>query len=164
MTRKVLFFLVGIIAVILILIISFLFYFGKNFGSNHRRNYFVEGEFVGFNESNDEEFFSLTVTSTSKEEFQKADGINVVHDKYTNTYFSLTMYYQVNNNEEKYYLTFKNLTAYGTPIMYKDDLGNYITPNNRDNQSNAAAEPDYSININYKNDRENMAYVYLAKK
>lgn len=103
------------------MIINLLFYYSKNFGRNHRTNHFVEGEFVGINTSNKEEVSYMSVSLISKEEFINSFGINVLEDKYKKTYFKLTLYYQINEGENVY-IELKNLTAYGTPISYKDDF------------------------------------------
>lgn len=144
------------------MIINLLFYYSKNFGRNHRTNHFVEGEFVGINTSNKEEVSYMSVSLISKEEFINSFGINVLEDKYKKTYFKLTLYYQINEGENVY-IELKNLTAYGTPISYKDDFGNYITPKNRDNQSNEDSS-DYYLNVNYKNNELEKAEVYLFRK
>ena len=121
MKKKIFYVSISVFVIILIMIFSLLFYYGKNFGRNHRTNHFVEGEFVGINTSDEDEVFYMSVSSISKEEFINSLGINVLQDKYKKTYFKLTLYYQ-SNEEEKVYIELKNLTAYGTPISYKDDF------------------------------------------
>ncbi len=96
--------------------------------SIHRRNYFVEGEFFGVNEYNKEEKFYFTVLEISKNEYENAQGINVVNDIYKKKYYSLKLYYVVNQSDEKNYITFLNLKDYGSPITYKDDNHNIIRP------------------------------------
>lgn len=130
-----------------IVIFGFLYIYGKNFGKHHRTNHFIEGEFVGVNESNNEEVFTFTVTLISKEEFNLADGINVVHDQYKDLYFILELYYQVSNNEEKTYITFNNLIGSGTPLKYVDDLDIEIYPLNKPKIDNKDYEPDYQLSI-----------------
>ena len=130
-----------------IVIFGFLYIYGKNFGKHHRTNHFIEGEFVGVNESNDEEVFTFTVTLISKEEFNLAAGVNVVHDQYKDLKFILELYYQVSNNEEKTYITFNNLVGSGTPLKYVDDLYIEIYPLNKPKIDNKDYEPDYQLSI-----------------
>lgn len=135
--KKTLFIMLGVFC--LFLFGAFAFY-ARNLGWNHRTNHFIQGEFVGVNESNDSEVFYFTVTSISKDEFASSEGINVVYDNYLKKHFILSLYYQVNGSEEKTHVNFKNLNAYGSPISYKDDYGSYMTPWNKPNQSKPLEE------------------------
>ncbi len=101
-------------------------------GTGHRRNYFVEGEFSGYNLHKIEEVYYLTVTEISKSEYESSQGINVVHDIFKKKYFSLELYYVVDQSNEKNFLTFSNLKDYGTPIRYRDDNRYVIVPFCRD--------------------------------
>lgn len=137
----------------------------RNYGSNHRTNYFLEGKFSGVNSYNSDEVFYLTVTNISKEEYSAANGKNVVKDEYKKKYFSLDLYYLAGNNDEKNYLTFSNLNHFGTPISYIDDSGNYITPMIMDSDALFDSKNCiYNLILNYKPDSDSHAFVYMYFK
>ena len=135
-----------------------------NLGVNHRNNFFVEGEFVGVNSYNEEEEFYFTVKSISKDEYEESDGINVFFDDFKKEYFSLELYYIFDSN--KTYLEFKNLKSYGTPLRYEDDNKNYIIPllNTNNNKDYNCPTYQYNLDLNYKMDNQNYAFVPVKKK
>ncbi|MCR5786253.1 MAG: hypothetical protein K6G28_00935 [Acholeplasmatales bacterium] len=102
----------------------------------------------------------------SKDKFDSSNGLNVVFDKYKKAYYSLQLFYE--NDSERYQIDFMNLTSYGTPISYKDDNKNHITPFISDNNSPISGEVIYSLEIQRScfeveptNSKENIAYIYI---
>lgn len=135
-----------------------------DYGANHRTNFFVEGEFVGVNSRNEDEEFYFTVKSITKDEYDAANGINVVFDDFKKEYFSLELYYIIESN--KTYLEFKNLKSYGTPLRYEDDHKNYIIPllNTHNNKDYNTPKCVYNLDLNYKMDNHTYAVVHLERK
>ena len=86
----------------------------------HRRNYFVEGEFSGLNVYNTNEKYYLSVSEISQEEYETAQGINVVNDVYKKKYYALDLYFIVGQSDEKNDIVLLILKDYGTPIRYED--------------------------------------------
>lgn len=88
----------------------------------HRRNYFVEGEFSGLNVYNTNEKYYLSVSEISQEEYETAQGINVVNDVYKKKYYALDLYFIVGQSDEKNDIVLVNLKDDGgVPIGYRDD-------------------------------------------
>ena len=131
-----------------------------HFGSNHRNNFFVAGEFEGINDREPHEKFHLVVTEISKDEYKAAKGINVVCDEYTKLYYYLELSYY--DGDKKIELEYKNLTVYGTPFEYEDDYGNILTPMRNDfAHGNEPGQNYYVLNQNYKMNRDNYAFVRM---
>ena len=142
---------------------------GSCYTNHHQNNYFVEGDFFGVNEYNQDEKFYFSVKLIIKDEFDSSSGLNVVFDKYKKTYYSLQLFYE--NDSERYQIDFMNLNPYGTPISYKDDNKNNITPFTSDNNSFISGEAIYSLEIQRScfeveptNSKENIAYIYMRFK
>ena len=145
--------------------------FSSCYMNHHQNNYFVDGEFFGVNEYNQDEKFYFTVKSIIKDEFESSNGLNVVFDKYKKVYYSLQLFYEIDS--ERYQIDFMNLTYYGTPISYKDDNKNNITPFINDNNNNSPifGEAIYSLEIQRScfevkpmNNKENIAFIYMRFK
>lgn len=66
--------------VLILLLIGLLVITSCNYGSIHRRNYFIKGEFSGINSRNKTETYYFNVREISKEDYEIAEGINVVFD------------------------------------------------------------------------------------
>jgi len=135
--------------------------------NHHQNNYFVEGDFFGVNEYNQDEKFYFSVKSIIKDEFDSSNGLNVVFDQYKKVYYSLQLFYEFDS--KRYQIDFMNLTPYGTPISYKDDNNNFITPFISDNY--IFGEAIYSLEIDRScfeveptNSKENYAYIYMRFK
>lgn len=99
---------------------------------SHRNNYFLEGLFSGVNMKNEDMMCYLKVDEISQDEYEAANGINVVNDLVKFKYYSLDFYTTINDEEEVHY-GFVNLRdwyngATGTPIKYVDDNGSNIYP------------------------------------
>jgi len=140
--------------------------FSSCFTNHHQNNYFVEGDFFGVNEYNQDEKFYFSVKSIIKDEYDSSSGRNVVFDKYKKVYYSLQLFYEFDS--KKYQIDFLNLTPYGTPISYKDDNKNHITPFISDNNNSPRfGEAIYCLEIQRScfeveptNSKENIAYIY----
>ena len=91
-------------------------------------------------------------------------------NKYKKVYYSLQLFYEIDS--ERYQIDFMNLTYYGTPISYKDDNKNNITPFiNDNNNSPIFGEAIYSLEIQRScfevkpmNNKENIAFIYMKFK
>lgn len=164
MKRKVFWIFSGAIAFIIILLFGLYLYFAMNLAKAHRDNHFVEGEFVGVNNLNNDETFTLTVTLISKEDFLNSNGINTVHDTYKNLYFRLNFYSHVKGQDEKKNITCKNLIGGGAPIRYEDELGNRIRPNRTNNNLGNVKTYDYYIVIVDLTINEDIGVSELYKK
>ena len=55
--------------------------FSSCYTNHHQNNYFVDGEFFGVNEYNQDEKFYFSVKSIIKDDFDSSNGLNVVFDK-----------------------------------------------------------------------------------
>lgn len=137
--------------------------------SIHRRNYFVEGEFSGFNVYNTDEKYYLSVLEISQEEYETAQGVNVVHDIYKKKYYALDLYFLVGQSDEKNDIDFINLKdAMGVPLGYEDDNGKYLLSfcrdydhTEKDIEKNDSAY--YKIEIPFKDNYGLSAYVNFYK-
>lgn len=156
---------------IFLIISCFLFLsLGSCYTNHHQNNYFVDGDFFGVNEYNQDEKFYFSVKPIIKDEFDSSNGLNVVFDKYKKVYYSLQLYYE--NDSKRYQIAFMNLTPYGTPISYKDDNKNHITPFISDNNNSPIfGAAIYSLEIQRScfevktmNSKENIAYIYMRFK
>lgn len=132
-----------------------------DYGSIHKNNFFIEGEFVGINSNDSNEEFHLFVTLISEKEFDDADGVNVVYDVYKKVFYSLELYYS--DGGEDINLSFKNLVSYGSPLSYNDDFGNIITPLLNEHLINENLEENTYI-LNYKMNHDTYAFVYMKEK
>ncbi len=134
--------------------------------SKHRVNYFVNGEFSGINEYDTNETFYFTVSEITKNEYEKSQGINVVNDVYKKKYYSLSLYFLEEHNDEKNYITFLNLKDYGSPIRYTDDNSYNIQPYCRDSKYGFDIEKQavYCISMSSQDNNGISAHVYLYKK
>lgn len=133
--------------------------------SIHRRNYFVEGEFSGFNVYNTDEKYYLSVLEISQEEYENAQGINVVHDIYKKKYYALDLYFLVGQSDEKNDIVFINLKDSGSPISYIDDNGHIIVPFCMDNMEfDIEKDAAYKIEIPFKDSYGLSAYVNFYKE
>lgn len=102
------------------------------FNTNRRINYFIPGCFIGYNEYNNTQTCYFNVEEITKNSFQEANGVNVIHDLVSNKFYSLE-FYVIDHESNQYTIDFINLKdayngAKGTPIAYKDDNQNWITP------------------------------------
>ena len=144
--------------------------FSSCFTNHHQTNYFVEGDFFGVNEYNQDEKFYFSVKSIIKDEYDSSSGRNVVFDKYKKVYYSLQLFYEINS--ERYQIDFLNLTPYGTPISYEDDNKNHITPFISDNNNSPRfGAAIYKLEIQRScfeveptNSKENIAFIYMRYK
>lgn len=135
-------------------------------GKIHQINYFLEGEFIGFEANNSEIEFYLNIIPITNEEYINSNGVNVVHDAYKDLYYELKLFFLVDDNEEKR-IIFENLKAYGTPYRYGDDAGNIIKPMISKNNPLTDESEIYIVEINYKDDIEfysNDFYIHFKYK
>lgn len=92
-----------------------------------RTNFIVPGEFYGENLG---VTFYLNINKISKDNFDAADGLNVLEDfANPNNYYSIYLYYVDDDNEIN--LPFENFKHTNTPmqpVTYIDDHKNYFTP------------------------------------
>ncbi len=99
--------------------------------STKRKNYICEGLYSGENSTYSVTLF-LRIKRIYKEEFNIANGINVIEDYVRPAYYSLDLYYYQEEEKMPYY-TFSNFSdaydgSYGTKIAYKDDYGCFFVP------------------------------------
>lgn len=92
-----------------------------------RTNFIVPGEFYGENLG---VTFYLNINKISKDDFDAANGLNVLEDfANPNNYYSIYLYYVDDDNEIN--LPFENFKHTNTPmqpVTYIDDHKNYFTP------------------------------------
>ena len=62
------------------------------FNTNRRINYFIPGCFIGYNEYNNTQTCYFNVEEITKNSFQEANGVNVIHDLVSNKFYSLEFY------------------------------------------------------------------------
>ena len=104
-----------------------------------KTNYFIVGSFTAYTE---ETAYVLNISNISYDEYQSANGVNVVEDyvlkskKRDNYYFKIELYKKT--NDENILLNFYNLKDslpgyIDQPMQYTDDYGNDIIPCTRDN-------------------------------
>lgn len=106
---------------------------------NRRKSYFEEGLFYGYTERDSkidaERVFCFEVKKISKEEYEQADGVNVVMDGVLEptTYFSFLLY--EGEGEDRIIYNFvhlaENVMPNDIPICYEDDNGNVVGPKNQ---------------------------------
>lgn len=102
------------------------------FNTNRRINYFIPGCFIGYNEYNNTQTCYFNVEEITKNSFQEANGVNVIHDLVSNKFYSLE-FYVIDHESNQYTIDFINLKdayngAKGTPIAYQDEHQNWIIP------------------------------------
>lgn len=93
-----------------------------------RTNFVVPGEFYGENLG---VTFYLNINKISRDDFDAADGLNVLEDfANPNNYYSIDLYY-IDDDDNKINLPFENFKYTSTsmqPVTYIDDYKNYFTP------------------------------------
>ncbi len=93
-----------------------------------RTNFVVPGEFYGENLG---VTFYLNINKISRDDFDAADGLNVLEDfANPNNYYSIDFYY-IDDDDNKINLPFENFKYTSTsmqPVTYIDDYKNYFTP------------------------------------
>lgn len=93
-----------------------------------RTNFIVPGEFYGENLG---VTFYLNINKISRDDFDAADGLNVLEDfANPNNYYSIDFYY-IDDDDNKINLPFENFKYTSTsmqPVTYIDDYKNYFTP------------------------------------
>lgn len=100
--------------------------------ANRKVNYMVAGTFISYGENNN---YVLEVGSISEEQYENADGLNVIKDitgKIDEVYFSVELYIfdQDNNKELLSYYNLKDSQpeTSAEPLIYVDDNSNYLEP------------------------------------
>lgn len=107
-------------------------------------NNFKTGEFSA---KENDKYYALTVTEITKDDYNVANGKNVVLDDITNKYYLLSMKYRPNYFEAWTEIDFHNLKNISTttkePVCYSDDNNNTIIPHNKKNS--------YAVSLNNEN-------------
>ena len=132
------------------------------FNTNRRINYFISGFFIGYNENNNTQTCYFNVEEITKNSFQEANGVNVIHDLVSNKFYSLE-FYVIDHESNQYTIDFINLKdayngAKGTPIAYQDEHQNWIIPFG--GMVSEKEENYYNIHITNK-DFEIYTYLFL---
>lgn len=139
------------------------------FVTDKRRNYMVAGNFGGINRVNKDETCFLVLKKIGGEEYQKANGKNVIQDFVLKDYYSLD-FYCVNSNGEKKTYDFLNLTdrfpnVKAQPVSYIDDNGYTFDPQTSGKYSDPIpGRCYYDIGIGYKNGHYKIVtYLYFTE-
>lgn len=119
-----------------------------------RTNFIVPGEFYGENLG---VTFYLNINKISKDDFDAANGLNVLEDfANLNNYYSINLYC-IDDDDNKINLPFENFKHTSTsmqPVTYIDDYKNYFTPmimNKNELSTQLSDKYFYSIDYNRYN-------------
>lgn len=135
-------------------------------GKIHQINYFIEGEFIGVDEENNEIEIHLTVLPITKKNFDSSKGVNTVYDVYKNLYYELELVVRSKECDEKM-IVLNNLKAFGTPNAYGNGDGKFIVPliSERNPLTNDSIMYIVEIsNRNQSSDNHESYFVYLKNK
>lgn len=116
---------------------------------NHRTNYFVSGSYFGLDAYHETVSCSLTITSIDKDSYSNSNGINVVFDSVTKSYFSLEFSIKIAEDESINY-SFVNLsdrTRGGNTNVFYIDENNVLVRPHATNHGLAYLTNYYSIEI-----------------
>ena len=120
---------------------------------NHRKNYFVEGIYSGFNSYNSSESCQLIVSKIDKDEYILCNGKNAVEDLVGKNYFLLSFYVYDEGGSKKAIDFFNLVDAHkgskGAPVTYVDENFIYIKPLFTGGK-NASDSACYVIESNYE--------------
>lgn len=127
---------------------------GSCFTVNHKKNYFVAGQFEAVK---DEVGYYLEVEEISKNAYESSPKINTVKDVVINKYFSVQFYERIGGESilvDLINLRDENPRTKAIPASYIDDNGVTICPGITDNE--------YS-NTNYYLIVYKLTYIYFEK-
>lgn len=102
------------------------------FGNGHRTNNIVPGYYVGVDQNDDNKQASLTISPITKNEYDEANGTNIIKDLVKTGYYKLEFYIRKDGKEPEL-LKFTNFVdefngAKDRPISYIDDNGVVLSP------------------------------------
>ena len=129
-----------------------------------RTNYIIAGEFSGVDSYDERISCSLSITSITKEQFEAANGVNVIEDLVKKVYFKLEFSYTLLEKTETIdFLNFADAYKGATdiPVSYLDENGIWFTPHTVLN-SEESENPYYSIHTGKRYSIE--LFVYLFNK
>ena len=130
-----------------------------------RTNYIIAGEFSGVDGYDERISCSLSITSITKEQFETANGVNVIEDLVKKAYFKLEFSYTLLEKTETIdFLNFADAYkgATGIPVCYKDQNGFYFEPHTVLN-SQESENPYYSIQTDNTHEQKLFVHLYESR-